>query len=47
MAGYKFMDEMHLREPGFIYSACGQFTKAKNTAFKRKQMIHNIFIKTN
>ena len=30
------MDEMHLREPGFIYSAWGQFTKTENTAFKKK-----------
>ena len=30
------MDEMHLREPGFIYSACGQFTKTENTAFKKR-----------
>ena len=23
------MPEMHLREPGFTYSACGPFTKSK------------------
>ena len=23
----KFMPELHLRQPGFIYSACGPFTK--------------------
>ena len=23
------MPEMHLRQPGFIYSACGPFTKNK------------------
>ena len=22
-----FMPEMHLKQPGFIYSACGPFTK--------------------
>ena len=27
--GDKFMPEMHLRQPGFIYSACGPFTKNK------------------
>ena len=25
----KFMPEMHLRRPGFTYSACGPFTKNK------------------
>ena len=27
LTGDKFMSEMHLRQPGFVYSACGQFTK--------------------
>ena len=26
----KFMYEMHLKEPGFTYSACGLFTKNKD-----------------
>ena len=25
----KFMPEMHLKQPGFTYSACGPFTKSK------------------
>ena len=29
LAGDKFMPQMHLRQPGFIYSACGPFTKNK------------------
>ena len=29
LAGDKFMPEMHLKQPGFTYSACGQFTKNK------------------
>ena len=29
LAGDKFMPEIHLRQPGFIYSACGPFTKHK------------------
>ena len=29
LAGYKFMPEMHLSQPGFTYSACGLFTKNK------------------
>ena len=27
LTGDKFMLEMHLRQPGFTYSACGPFTK--------------------
>ena len=29
MTGDKFMPEVHLRQPGFTYSACGPFTKHK------------------
>ena len=29
LAGDKFMHVMHLRQPGFTYSACGPFTKNK------------------
>ena len=29
LVGDKFMPEMHLRQPGFTYSACGPFTKKK------------------
>ena len=29
LIGDKFMPEMHLRQPGFTYSACGSFTKNK------------------
>ena len=29
LAGDKFMREMHLRQRGFTYSACGPFTKTK------------------
>ena len=29
LAGDKFMHEMHLKQPGFIYSACGPFNKYK------------------
>ena len=27
LTGDKFMSKLHLKKPGFIYSACGQFTK--------------------
>ena len=29
LTGNKFMPEMHLKQPGLTYSACGQFTKNK------------------
>ena len=29
LVGDKFMPEMHLKQPGFIYSDCGPFTKNK------------------
>ena len=35
LAGGKFMPEMHLRQPGFTYSACGQFTKNKKKRIQK------------
>ena len=29
LAGDKVMPEIHLKQPGFTYSACAQFTKNK------------------
>ena len=29
LAGDKLMSEMHLKQPGFTYTACGPFTKNK------------------
>ena len=37
LAGDKFMPEMHLRQPGFTYSACGPFTKSKKRIQKLKK----------
>ena len=37
LAGGKFMPEMHLRQPQFIYSACGPFTKNKEKIQKFKE----------
>ena len=36
-AGNKFMPEMHLKQPGFTYSACGPFTKNKERIQKFKE----------
>ena len=46
LAGDKFMPEMYLKQPGFMYSACEPFTKNKERIQKfKKQEIHDIFIK--
>ena len=39
LTGDKLMPEMHLRQSGFTYSACGPFTKKqkKNTKVQRKR----------
>ena len=37
LAGDKFMPEMHLKQPGFTYSAFGPFTKNKERIQKFKQ----------
>ena len=49
LAGDKFMSEMHLRQPGFSYSACGPFTKIKKKEYKclNKLEIQDIFTKMN
>ena len=46
LAGDDSMPEMHLKQPGFTYSACGTFTK-NTEEFKnlKKQDIQNIFTK--
>ena len=37
LAGDKFIPKLHLRQPGFIFSACGNFAKKKksNTRYWR------------
>ena len=48
LAGDKFMPGMHLRQPQFVYSACGPFTRHKERINKfKKQVIHVIFIEMN
>ena len=37
LAGEQFMSEMHSRQPGFPYSACGPFTKNKERTQKFKE----------
>ena len=47
LAGDKFMPEMHLRQPGFTYSACGPFTKKKERIDKFIQTGNTDFIYRN
>ena len=48
LAGDKFVPEMHLKQPGFTYSACGPFNKNKERIQNlNKQEIQNIFTKMN
>ena len=48
LAGDKFMPEMHLRQPGFTYSACGPFTKSKERIQSLNKLeIQDIFTKMN
>ena len=37
LAEDNFMPEMHLRQPGFTYGACGPFTKNKERIQKFKE----------
>ena len=37
LAGDKFMPEMHLKQPGFTYRACGSFIKNKEQIQKFKE----------
>ena len=34
LVGDKCMPEMHLKQPGFTYSACGPFTKKQRRSLK-------------
>ena len=48
LVGDTFIPEMHLKQPGFTYSACGPFTKNKEGIQKfREKEILAIFTKTN
>ena len=37
LSGDEFIPEMHLRQPGFTYSACRPFTKKKERIEKFKE----------
>ena len=47
LAGDKFMPEMHLKQPGFTYSACRPFTKNKEKIQKFKETWDTSYIYKN
>ena len=47
LAGDPFMPEIHLRQPGFTYSACGPFTKNKERIKKFKETGNSRYIYQN
>ena len=47
LVGDKFMPEMHLKQPGFTYSACGPFAKNKERIEKFMQTGNTNFIYRN
>ena len=47
LVGDKFMPEMHLKKPGFTYTACGPFTKNKERTEKFMQTGNTNFIYKN
>ena len=46
LVGDKFMPELHLRQQGLIYSACGPFTKNKKL-IKNKETGNSKYIHQN
>ena len=47
LVGDKFMPEIHLKKPGFTYSACGPFIKNKERIEKFMQTGNTNFIYKN
>ena len=47
LAGDKLLPEVHLKQPGFTYSACGPFTKSKERIEKFMQTGNTDFIYRN
>ena len=47
LASDTFMPEMHLRQPGFTFSACGPFTKNKERIRKFKKTGYTNYIYKN
>ena len=44
ITGDKLMHKMHLRQPGFIYSACGPFPKKTKKQYKNLKKTRTFLI---
>ena len=44
LVGDKFMPEIHLKQQGFTYSACGPFTKNRERFQKFKETVDTSYI---
>ena len=44
LAGSKSMPEMHLKQPGFTFSACGLFSKTRKRIKKFKENRYKIYL---
>ena len=44
LAGDKVMPKLHLRQPGFTYSACGPFTRNKERIQTFKETGDSLYI---
>ena len=40
LTGDKFIPELHLKQPGFTYSACGPFTKHREITQKFRETVN-------
>ena len=47
LAGDKCMPEIHLKQPGFTYSACGPFAKNKERIQKFKETGYTTYLYKN
>ena len=47
LAGDKFMPEMHLKQQGFTYSACGPFSKNRERIQKFKETVDTSYLYKN
>ena len=45
LTGDKFMEQLHLKEPGFPYSACGTFSKHRERIqkFRKTENVKNLY----
>ena len=45
LAGNKFIPEMHLKQPGFTYSACGLFIKKRKSSKIQRNRRYKLYLR--